>query len=131
MTTFVDDVVKTFETYSVDVLGVSETGTHSPNNKLTRKVIKRRLEEKGLNCIWGEPLPYKKSLGVMLIYRKGLNVTPLDVEGSSSGRVLAAELVTWDKGLRREVKTLIMVLYGETGMTTNARPPERVNEFNW
>ena len=130
VTTFVDDVVKTFETYSVDVLGVSETGTHTPDNKLTRRAIIRRLGEKGLNCIWGEPLPYKKSLGVLLIYRKGLNVIPLVVEGSSSGRVLAAELVTWDRGLSREVKTMIMVLYGETGMTTKANPPERVNEFN-
>ena len=130
MTTFVDDVMKTFATYSVDMVGVSETGTRTPDNKLTRRAIKQRLGEKGLNCIWGEPLPYKRSLGVMLIYRKGLNVTRLDVEGSSSGRVLAAELVTWDRGLRREVKTMVMVLYGETGMTTTASPPGRVNEFN-
>ena len=53
VTTFVEDVVKIFSTYSVDVLGVSETGTHKPNNGLLRRSIKRRLEEKGLGCIWG------------------------------------------------------------------------------
>ena len=58
MTTFVDDVMKTFATYSVDMVGVSETGTRTPDNKLTRRAIKQRLGEKGLNCIWGEPLPY-------------------------------------------------------------------------
>ena len=66
----------------------------------------------------------------MLIYRKGVNIKPLNVEGSSSGRVLAAELSTWDRSVRREVKTMIIVLYGETRMTTKARPPESVNDFN-
>ena len=130
MTTFVNDVATTFSTYSVDVLGVSETGTQNPNNDVLRRNIKQRLEKKGLACIWGEPIPHKRNLGVMLIYRKGVNVKRLDVEGSSSGRVLAAELTTWDRSLEREVKTMVIVLYGETGMTTKVRPSDSVNKFN-
>ena len=54
----------------------------------------------------------------------------LAVDGSSTGRVLAGELTTWDKTLSKKVKTVVVVLYGFTGMTTERVPPAAIRSFN-
>ena len=66
----------------------------------------------------------------MLIHRKGISMKGVSVDGSSTGRELAGELTTWDKTLSKEVKTVVVVLYGFTGMTTERVPPAAVKRFN-
>ena len=125
------DIVRTFETYGVDVLGVTETGSvdRKYSTGFKNKIVSG-LEKKGLHCMWSTPDPFQRSLGVMLIHRKGVSMKGLDVEESSTGRVIAGELTTWDEALSKEVKTVVMVLYGFTGMTTVAAPSEAVIGFN-
>ena len=125
------DVVKTFETYGVDVLGVTETGSvkRKYSTSFKQKIVSG-LEKKGLHCMWGTPDPFQQNLGVMLIHRKGISMKGVSVDGSSTGRVLAGELTTWDKALSKEVKTVVVVLYGFTGMTTERVPPAAVKSFN-
>ena len=112
------------------MLGVTETGTQRKYSAHFKKTVVTGLEKKGLHCMWSMPDPFQRSLGVMLIHRKGVSMKELAVEGSSSGRVIAGELTTWDKALSKEVKTVVMVLYGFTGMTTVAAPSEAVRGFN-
>ena len=104
------DVVRTFETYGVDILGVTETGTQRKYSVSFKKKVVVWLEKKGLHCMWSMPDPFQRNLGVMLIHRKSASMKELTVEGSSSGRVLAGELTTWDKGLLKEVKKVVVIL---------------------
>ena len=124
------DVVRTFETYDIDVLGVTETGTREKHSANFKKSVVSGLAKKGLHCMWGMPDPFSQNLGVMLIHRKGISVKELIVDGSSSGRVVVGELTTWDSTLSKEVKTAVVVLYGFTGMSTTSIPPEAVSRFN-
>ena len=75
------DVVRTFDTYGVDVLGVTETGMQRKYSAQFKKTVVTGLERKGLHCIWSTPDPFQRSLGVMLIHRKGVSMKGLDVEG--------------------------------------------------
>ena len=124
------DVVRTFETYDIDVLGVTETGTQEKHSASFKRSVVSGLAKKGLHCVWGMPDPFQQSLGVMLIHRKGVSMKELIVDGSRSGRVVAGELTTWDSTLSKEVKTVVVVLYGFTGMTTERVPREAVKSFN-
>ena len=124
------DVERTFETYDIDVLGVTETGTPRKYSETFRSSVVSGLAKRGLHCVWGMPDPFQQSLGVMLIYRKGVSMKELIVDGSRSGRVVAGELTTWDSTLSKEEKTAVMVVYGFTGMTTVRVPPEAVKKFN-
>ena len=124
------DVVRTFETYDIDVLGVTETGTRQKHSANFKKSVVSGLAKKGLHCLWGMPDPFSQNLGVMLIHRKGISVKELIVDGSSSGRVGVGELTTWDSTLSKEVKTAVVVLYGFTGMTTECIPPAAIKSFN-
>jgi len=124
------DVVRTFDTYGVDVLGVTETGTRKRYGALFKNKVVAELEKKGLHCMWSMPDPFQRNLGVMLIHRKGVSMKELTVDGSKSGRVLAGELTTWDNALSKEVKTVVMVLCGFSGMTTERAPREAVRNFN-
>ena len=127
---FIADVVKAFETYNVDVMGITETGSKEHYGASFKDKVIAGLEKKGLYCIWALPDPYERNLGVMLVHRKGIRVKEVVVEESSTGRVLVAELTTWDRALSKEVKSVVVVLYGITGMTTVATPSEDVREFN-
>mmetsp|Transcript_1852 Transcript_1852/g.2256 ORF Transcript_1852/g.2256 Transcript_1852/m.2256 type:complete len:230 (+) Transcript_1852:482-1171(+) len=128
--TFMADVVRTFETYGVDVLGVTGTGTQQRYSATFKKKVVAGLEKKGLHCMWGMPDPFQQNLGVMLIHRKGINMKEVFVDGPRSGRVLAGELTRLDKILSKEVKTVVVVLYGFTGMTTERVPPAAIKSFN-
>ena len=44
-------VVRTFETYGVDVLGVMETGTQQKCSASFKKKVVAGLEKKGLHCM--------------------------------------------------------------------------------
>ena len=127
---FIADVVKAFETYNVDVMGITETGSKEHYGSSFKEKVIAGLEKKGLYCIWALPDPYERNLGVMLVHRKGIRVKELVVDESATGRVLVAELTTWDRALSKEVKSVVVVLYGITGMTTVATPSEDVREFN-
>ena len=96
------DVERTFETYDIDVLGVTETGTPRKYSETFRSTVVSGLAKRGLHCVWGMPDPFQQSLGVMLIYRKGVSMKELIVDGSRSGRVVAGELTTWDSTLSKE-----------------------------
>ena len=104
---FIADVVKAFETYNVDVMGITETGSREHYGSSFKEKVIAGLEKKGLYCIWALPDPYERNLGVMLVHRKGIRVKEVLVEESSSGRVLAAELTTRDSVLSKEVKTVV------------------------
>ena len=101
------DVERTFETYDIDVLGVTETGTQKKHSGIFKSSVVSGLAKRGLHCVWGMPDPFQQSLGVMLIHRKGVSMKELIVDGSRSGRVVAGELTTWDSTLSKEVKTVV------------------------
>ena len=69
--TFIADVVRTFETYDIDVLGVTETGTRQKHSANFKRAVVSRLATKGLHCMWGMPDPFTQNLGVMLITGRG------------------------------------------------------------
>ena len=96
-------MVKAFETYNVDVMGITETGSSDHYSAQFKSKVIAGLEKKGLCCVWALPDPYKRNLGVMLVHRKGIRAKELIVEGSSTGRVLVVELTTWDRTLLKEV----------------------------
>ena len=127
---FIADLVKAFETYNVDVMGITETGSKEYYGVEFKNKVIAKLEKKGLCCMWALPDPYKRNLGVMLVHRKGIRAKELEVDGSSTGRVLAVELTTWDRALSKEVKSVVVVLYGITGMTTVSTPCEDIRRFN-
>ena len=127
---FIADVVKAFETYNADVMGITETGSKEHYGAGFKNKVIAKLEKKELCCMWALPDPYKRNLGVMLVHRKGIRAKELEVDGSSTGRVLAVELTTWDRALSKEVKSVVVVLYGITGMTTVSTPCEDVRRFN-
>ena len=124
---FIANLVKAFETYNVDVMGITETGSSEFYSAQFKSKVIAGLEKKGLCCIWALPDPFKRNLGVMLVHRKGIHAKELVVEKvSTTGRVLVVELTTWDKTLLKEVKSVVVVLYGITGMTTVSTPREDV-----
>ena len=127
---FIADLVKAFETYNVDVMGITETGSSEHYGVEFKNKVIAKLEKKGLCCVWALPDPYKRNLGVMLVHRKGIRAKELVVDGSSTGRVLVVELTTWDRALSKEVKSVVVVLYGITGMTTVSTPCEDIRRFN-
>ena len=68
------DVVRTFGTYGVDVLGATETGTREKYSAHFKNKTVAGLEKKGLHCTWSMPDLFERNLGVMLIHRKGVTL---------------------------------------------------------
>ena len=62
------------------MLGVTETGTQRKYSAHFKKTVVTGLEKKGLHCMWSMPDPFQRSLGVMLIHRKGVSMKELAVE---------------------------------------------------
>ena len=94
MREFVSGVVWTIERYDVDILGVTETGLPGGNFDSLFEVLLTDLKMKGVGCIWGRADSVPRNRGVMLIYRKELNVRELNWVSTESGRQLEAELTT-------------------------------------
>ena len=118
------------ERYNVDVLGVSEAGLPPEGREHLRETVSEQMKKVGLGCIWGRADPVQKNLGVMVVWRKGLSISEATWVGTDSGRMVGVELTTWNEAMSKEEKSLILVLYGFTGMTTQGEMPGEVVVYN-
>ena len=66
---YIADVVKAFEKYNFDVMGITETRSREHYGASFKDKVIAGLEKKGLYCLWVLPDPYKRNLGVVLLHR--------------------------------------------------------------